>query len=91
MWESHQNYIDIHYVINGKEKIGVAPLSSATVIKKYNSAKDLTFYKAKGKYYVADPGLFFIFFPEDAHRPNLATEGSLAVKKLVIKIRKAGR
>jgi biofilm protein TabA len=91
MWESHQEYIDIHYVINGKEKIGVAPLSSAKVIKKYNAARDLTFYKAKGKYYTAEPGVFFIFFPEDAHRPNLATEGTKAVKKLVIKIRKAGR
>ena len=89
MWESHRNYIDIHYVINGEEKIGVAPLSSATVIKKYNPARDLTFYKASGKYYTAGPGMFFIFFPHDAHRPNLAAKGIDTVKKLVIKIRNA--
>ena len=89
MWESHQSYIDIHYVINGKEKIGVAPLSSATVIKKYNAARDLTFYQAKGKYFTAEPGVLFVFFPGDVHRPNLATEGIDTVKKLVIKVRKA--
>jgi biofilm protein TabA len=89
MWESHRNYIDIHYVINGKEKIGVAPLSSATIVKKYNAATDLTFYQGKGKYYIAEPGVLFIFFPEDVHRPNLATAGIDMVKKLVIKIRKA--
>jgi biofilm protein TabA len=28
-WESHRNYIDLHYVIRGKEQIGVAQLSGS--------------------------------------------------------------
>lgn len=86
-WESHRNYQDIHYVISGKEQIGIANISSLTVTNEYNLIKDLIFYSGKGKYYIAEPGTFFIFFPQDAHRPNLQLNG-YAVKKVVIKIRR---
>ena len=87
-WESHHNYQDIHYVIKGKEKIGVAPVSLATVTNEYDKARDLVFYTAEGRYYTADPDIFFIFFPQDAHRPNLEMEDYDMVKKIVIKIRR---
>ena len=88
-WESHRRYIDLQYVIIGKEKIGVAPLSEATVTKPYNEAKDGANYDAEGKYYTATPGEFFLFFPNDVHRPNIKVDGYDTVKKLVIKIRVA--
>jgi YhcH/YjgK/YiaL family protein len=89
-WESHRRYIDLQYVIKGKEKIGVAPLAEATVIKPYNEAKDGANYDAAGKYYIATPKEFFLFFPGDVHRPNIKVAGYDTVKKLVIKIRVNG-
>jgi len=86
-WESHRNYIDLQYVIHGKEKIGVAPVTSATVIKPYDTSRDAANYNAEGQFYIAMPGEFFLFFPGDAHRPNIKVEGYDTVKKLVIKIR----
>lgn len=86
-WESHQNYIDLQYVISGKEKIGVAPIESLTVTKPYDAAKDGANYSGDGKYYVATPDEFFLFFPADGHRPNIKVDGYDKVKKLVIKIR----
>jgi YhcH/YjgK/YiaL family protein len=86
-WESHRKYTDLQYVIKGKEKIGVAPVATATVTKPYDEAKDGANYTAEGKYYVAEPGTFFLFFPTDAHRPNIKVDGYDTVKKLVIKIR----
>jgi len=86
-WESHQKYIDLQYVISGEEKIGVAPVSTATVIKSYNPAKDAANYTADGTYYIAKPSQFFLFFPPDAHRPNIKVDGYDTVKKLVIKIK----
>lgn len=86
-WESHRNYIDLQYVIKGNEKIGVAPIATATVIKPYDEAKDVANYTAEGKFYIAEPGTFFLFFPQDAHRPNIKVDGFDVVKKLVIKIR----
>lgn len=86
-WESHKNYIDLQYVISGKERIGVAPVSSATVVKPYNPSTDSANYTADGQYYIADPGTFFLFFPTDAHRPNIKVDGFDTVKKIVIKIK----
>ncbi|HEY4290499.1 MAG TPA: YhcH/YjgK/YiaL family protein [Puia sp.] len=88
-WESHRNFEDIHYVISGKEKIGIIPLSEATVVRKYDSGHDLAGYSAKGSYYVATPGIFFIITTEEAHRPGIREEGCDLVKKLYIKVRKS--
>ena len=88
-WESHRKYIDIQYVINGEEKIGVYPVSKATVTKEYDDKKDAANYSADGKLYSATPGTFFIFFPSDAHRPNITPGGNKVVKKIVIKVRVA--
>jgi len=86
-WESHRNYIDLHYVIRGRERIGAAPVSSATVTKPYDASRDAANYTVDGKYYVASPDEFFLFFPSDAHRPGIKARGIDTDKKLVIKIR----
>ncbi|QEM08842.1 YhcH/YjgK/YiaL family protein [Mucilaginibacter rubeus] len=86
-WESHQNYIDVQYVIKGKEKIGVAAIESLTVTKPYDAEKDFANYSGEGKYYTATPEEFFLFFPSDGHRPNMKVNGYDKVKKLVIKVR----
>jgi YhcH/YjgK/YiaL family protein len=88
LWEAHRHYDDIHYVISGKEKIGVAPLARAKLKRNYDSVRDIAYYEAKGEYFVAEPGTFFIITTKEAHRPNLQTEGSGIVKKLFIKVRK---
>ena len=86
-WEAHRNYYDIHYVITGKEKIGIGSLSDATEVEAYNSTRDITFYNGKGKYYVAAPGEFFIMSPQKTHRPSIKVSGYDVVKKIVIKVR----
>lgn len=86
-WESHRKYIDLQYVILGKEKIGVAAPSEAKVINPYDETKDVANYSARGEFYIADPDAFFLFFPDNLHRPNILVDGYDVVKKLVIKIK----
>jgi biofilm protein TabA len=89
-WEAHKKYIDIQYVAKGKEKMGVAPFNKATELEAYNEKKDVGFYsipEPECKYYVAQPDTFLIFFPSDAHRPNIIVDGINTDKKIVIKIR----
>lgn len=88
-WESHRNYVDLQYVINGEEKIGVCPIADAKVTTEYNEKKDAANYSAEGKLYSATPGTFFLFFPTDVHRPNITPGGNLPVKKIVIKVKYA--
>ena len=85
-WESHRKYIDLQYVISGEEKIGVSPLGNVTVTKPYDATKDLANYSGDGKLHLASPGTFFLFFPSDAHRPNITTGDKKPDKKIVIKI-----
>lgn len=86
-WESHRKYIDLQYVISGKVKIGIAPVSKATVTKPYDESHDVANYNAEGRYLTATPKEFFLFFPQDAHRPDIKVDGADSLKKLVIKIR----
>jgi biofilm protein TabA len=86
-WESHRKYIDLQYVIKGKEKIGVAPVAGATVTQAYDDKADIAHYNSDGQFYTGDPSEFFLFFPADAHRPNIHVDGYDVVKKLVIKIK----
>jgi len=77
-WESHRNYVDLQYVISGEEKIGVSQLPNLTITKVYDPSKDLQNYSGEGKLYKASPGTFFLFFPSDAHRPNITTSDNKA-------------
>ena len=83
-WESHKHYVDLHYIIGGKEMIGIADTSKATMTKPYTP--DVINYSAKGRFYSAQPGEIFLFFPNDAHRPGIKIKGYDPVKKMVIKI-----
>ena len=88
-WESHKKYIDLQYVIRGKEKMGIAPSLNAKVTNSYNLTKDVANYEIeKGYFEIATPKHFYLFFPSDAHRPNIKVDEE-KVKKLVIKIRVA--
>jgi YhcH/YjgK/YiaL family protein len=87
-WESHFNYNDIHYVVRGKEKIGVTLVSVASLSEAYDPAKDIMFYTAEGKFHVAEPGTFFVFSPKEAHRPGIKVENNnTPVKKIVVKVK----
>lgn len=89
-WEAHHKYIDLQYIIKGKEKMGIAPIESAVPKSEFDDTKDVGFFDADAKaskYYVAKPGTFFLFFPSDAHRPGIRVKGFDTDKKLVVKIK----
>jgi biofilm protein TabA len=88
IWEGHRKYNDIHYVIKGKEKFGIASVSSATVTKDFENTKDDIGYRTnEGKYYTGDQSTFFIIFPKNAHLHGINSDVPGVVKKLVIKVR----
>lgn len=89
-WEAHQLYSDIHFVVKGKEQIGIieADKIKSNVAEAYSSAKDIVFYTTdEGRFYVAEPGLFYIVTPTEAHNPSNQVEGVVGVKKVVVKVR----
>ncbi len=88
LFESHRKYIDIQYVIEGEELMGLTTLDKVSVKEPYNEEKDIAFYEYDGGEYIkATPEKFFLFFPEDIHRPSITTGDSVLVRKIVVKIK----
>ena len=90
-WESHRLHADIQFVIRGRERMGVAPLSRELKLEPpYDAEKDVEFYEAPpsaGQLITVVEGSFAIFLPHDVHMPNLLIDAPTEVKKVVVKVR----
>jgi YhcH/YjgK/YiaL family protein len=88
-FEAHKKYIDIQYVVTGSELMNIAPLTSGdSILQKYDPVKDIEFLSVKkASVLKAGPDRFFIFFPEDAHRPGLKENVNAPVRKAVVKVK----
>jgi len=85
-WEAHQKYADIQYLVHGEEQMGYAPVRDFEVIQPYHPDNDIVFMEGSGDYISVRPGMFVIFFPQDAHQPGVAINGSMPVRKVVVKV-----
>lgn len=83
--EAHKRYIDVHVPLKTTETIGWASLDNLRLLKKpYDSAADVEFYGDQAQCMLhLQPGTIAIFFPDDAHGPNI---GVGSHRKLCIKI-----
>jgi|WetSurMetagenome_2_1015567.scaffolds.fasta_scaffold719020_1 YhcH/YjgK/YiaL family protein len=86
-WEAHKKYIDIQYMVSGKEKMGFTDSRKVIVLQEYHPNKDVTLYKGEGNFLIAEEGHFAIFFPTDIHMPQLALNIPKEIKKVVVKVR----
>jgi YhcH/YjgK/YiaL family protein len=88
-WENHKKYIDIQYVLKGKEKFGYCDVSKLEKAEGYVEAKDIEFYNGKGDYDILtlSEGEFIILFPQDAHLPQLKTEDAAADDRVIVKVK----
>ena len=92
--ESHIKYIDVQFLVAGKESIGFCPLTEEhKLVEDYADEQDLLFYeKAHNENYVnMKAGDIAIFFPWEIHRPGCNLDGEKAqIKNVVVKVRNGG-
>lgn len=87
-YEAHRKFADIQYVVLGAERIGITVLDLDTITQPYDDSKDIVFLSGDdGNYYRASKENFFIFLPEDSHRPCIRENAPTLVKKIVVKVR----
>lgn len=89
VFEGHKKYIDIQYIMDGCEVMGVLEGSNVIPKEEYNEEKDAAFFEKGGipSYFVAEKGDFCIFYPQDIHSPGIAYNNEPSnIKKLVIKV-----
>ena len=87
IFESHHDYIDIHYPIIGSEKIELLEEEKLKVTEEYNKEKDCMFGKGKGETFLVREKQPFVVVPYEAHIPGLKDEKIGKVKKAVVKVR----
>ena len=86
--ETHKKYIDLQYVISGRELIGIGCLSEAVNVVAHNDATDYAGHKLPiFPFYPADPDYFFIFFPDQPHLPGIIAGIEMPIRKIVFKIK----
>jgi|SaaInl8_200m_RNA_FD_contig_123_14621_length_4706_multi_6_in_0_out_1_3 biofilm protein TabA len=87
-FESHKQYIDVQFILEGEEIIEVIntneleinfPFDEDMDLIKYNDTINASSIKLK-------KGDVVVFFPEDAHMPCLELQDKLKVVKTVVKV-----
>jgi len=89
--EAHRKYIDIQFIYSGEEKIGFAfENPNNKISEEYKEEKDVIhFSEVENEIDIpAFSGMFFIFFPEEVHRPGCILKEKQKVKKIIVKISK---
>lgn len=87
-YEAHQRYVDIQYLVSGREIIRVRNTGGLTSRDAYDEAGDFTLYDLTddGTDVRLLPGDFMILYPQDAHAPKIAPGDPAAVEKIVVKV-----
>lgn len=86
--EVHRKYIDLQYILDGEEIIHLANIQDCSKSLGYNPDKDIEFFEnsINSKELVMKKGDWAVFYPDDAHTPQILLNKSSKVKKIVVKI-----
>lgn len=87
LFETHEKYFDIQYMVSGKEQFGICK-RDGLIVKERKEENDLIFYEEpelSGTVLLLE-GDFIVVAPEDAHKPRCVAGEPCKVKKVVIKV-----
>ncbi len=88
--EAHEKYIDIQFIVSGKETMYVNDITKSELTDSYREDWDAAFYKVDDNVsaLTLTPGCFVVLLPNDAHRPCVAYKGnSEPIQKIVMKVK----
>ena len=89
-FESHREFIDIQFCLSGGEFIHSTNYLNLKLDGHYTASGDVQFYKTpevrKEVVLPMEWGTYAIFYPEDAHCPQVADMHNQHSKKVVLKI-----
>lgn len=85
--EAHKKYIDIQFMVNGEEIIGVAPISCEKTETEAKPENDVWFYECKTEPLTLIKNSFMVLYPNDLHCPGVAVDGARNCHKVVVKVK----
>lgn len=85
--EAHKKYIDIQFMVDGEEIIGIAPFSSEKTETEAKPKNDVWFYDCKTEPLTLFKNSFMVLYPNDLHCPGVAVDGAKTCHKVVVKVK----
>jgi biofilm protein TabA len=86
LFETHRKYIDLQMVIAGEEILQWADIADLKTQKAYDADRDAEFFEGSGIDIVVKPGMIYIMYPHDGHKPCAHRGQATTYRKLVVKI-----
>lgn len=86
--EAHRKYLDLQYIIYGKEQVGYSDYSNIKKVSmKYDPEKDVELFDSVENecFITLNQNNYAIFFPEDIHRPGICVNNPDNVRKVIFK------
>lgn len=87
IWEGHIQYIDIHVLLSGHEKIGVSNMESLTQTVCKPEEDFVGFEGPVETWFTMTPEDILIVYPEDIHKVKVLDSESTLVEKACFKIK----
>lgn len=86
-FENHHQYIDLHYVLEGEEYVGIQEANKLVPVTKYDNSDDYQLFKGElGEQVLLTKGDFLVLFTNEAHVTGGIVGEPNSVKKIVFKI-----
>ena len=85
--EAHRKYLDIQYIVKGKEVVGWADLAACTPTDAFSEENDIGFYTGDFNFITINEGICYVVFPEDAHMPGRHLDVPNDFVKIVVKLK----
>ncbi|RCX19359.1 YhcH/YjgK/YiaL family protein [Anaerobacterium chartisolvens] len=85
--EAHKKHIDVQYVVSGEEVMEWENVSNLQTEIPYDPEKDIVFFEGSGVQIPIKEGMFYLVFPQDAHKPCTHIKTETSYKKVVLKIK----
>ena len=88
LWEYHERYLDIQYILSGQEAILWADRGDLTDCSGFSKEKDsaVSSCKCDSTPVLLKAGQFAILAPQDAHKPKCTAGEACPVTKVVVKV-----
>jgi len=88
LWEAHQKFADIHYILEGEEIVNVAEKQKMKPTMEFDYENDYQLFEGKKEQsLVLREGDFLVLYPNECHQTGVKVIETIFVKKIVFKIK----
>lgn len=89
-FEIHNQRLDLHYLVEGEERIDVSPDTNYVPISEYNPDRDIQYVKEPQSFnkVILHQGDFILIGMHEPHRTNGVVDQPVHVRKIVLKLGK---